>query len=83
MQWYEVRAALKYSYYRTKDNWEQARLVSYLIAQVNSKKKLKYQDICEFPWEKENTDEDTKISKEDIERLNKLAEDYLSKTNTH
>lgn len=78
MEWYEIGAALKYSYYVTKQQWEQARFISYITAQVQCSKKLKYDDIITFAWEKEDQDEEdtTKINKEDIERLNKLAEAY-------
>lgn len=82
MQWYEINAALKYQYYAIKDGWEQARLISFLIAQSNSRKKLKMEDILEFPWEKEKEEHTTSISKEEIERLRKEAEYYL-KQNTN
>lgn len=81
MQWYEISAALKYQYYAVKDGWEQARLIGFLIAQSNSTKKLKMEDILEFPWEKnsnESIEDKTIITKEDIERLRKEAEKYLN-----
>jgi len=31
--------------------WESSRLIAYVVAQVNSKKKLTFQDICSFKWE--------------------------------
>lgn len=76
MEWYEINAALKYQHYTFKEDWEQARLIAYVMAQVNSKKRLKIEDIIKFPWDKENNIDDTKITKEDIERLNKLAQAY-------
>lgn len=82
MQWYEINAALKYNYYAVKDNWEQARLITYMIAQTNSKHKLKFEDIATFPWENEK-DVDKPISKEDIERLNKQAQAYLNTINNN
>ena len=79
MEWYEVNAALKYSHYAIKDNWEQARLIAYMIAQVNNKRHLKFGDIAKFYWENETDEEDAKpITKEDIERLNNLAKAYLN-----
>ena len=83
MQGYEVSAALKYQYYAVKDGWEQARLISFLIAQSNSRKKLKMEDILEFPWEKEKEEHITSISKEEIERLRKEAEYYLKQNTTN
>ena len=84
MQWYEISAALKYQYYAVKDGWVQARLISFLIAQSNSRKKLKMEDILEFPWEKnsnEPIEDRTMISKEDIERLKQEAENYIKNMN--
>ena len=40
MEMYEVRTAFKYQYYSVKDDWEQARLIAYMTAAVNSSKKL-------------------------------------------
>lgn len=82
MQWYEINAALKYNYYAVKDNWEQARLITYMIAQTNSKRRLKFEDITTFPWEEEKQ-EDKPISKEDIERLNKQAQAYINTINNN
>lgn len=79
MQWYEINAALKYAYYGIKDSWEQSRLVAYVIAQTNSRKKLKFEDITKFYWEGKENVEDTKITKTDIERLNKMAQAYINK----
>ena len=72
IQPYEINSLMKYGYYRSKENWEQARLISYLIAQCNSKKTLKLQDIIKFQWEKEN--ETQTITNEQIETLTKQAE---------
>lgn len=77
MQMYEINSLMKYSYYKHKDEWEQARLISYLIAQVNSSKKLKIDDIIKFHWEGENSsDSDKQISQEEIEMLQRQAEEY-------
>ncbi len=67
---------MKYEYYSDKDNWEQARLISYLIAQTNSNKTLHLTDIIKFPWETENAN-NTSISNEDVARLKEKAEQYL------
>lgn len=78
---YELNAAMKYSYYAVKDDWEQARLIAYIVAQVNSKKTLKMQDIMKFHWEEETEHGDTKITKEEIEMLKRQAEAYLKSQN--
>ena len=65
-------------YYANKDVWEANRLTAYITAQVNSKRKLKVTDLVTFPWEEESASEsDNRITKEDIERLQKQAENYL------
>lgn len=74
---YEVRAIMKYQYYAHKDEWESSRLIAYLIAQTNSKRKLSFTDIVKFHWEKEEeSEEETTISKEEIERLKREADQY-------
>ena len=76
MEWYEVDAALKYQYYSYKEEWEQARMISYIVAQVNSKKRLKLEDILKFPWDGKGGEFEHQISKADIERLHKMAKNY-------
>lgn len=81
MELYEAQVALKYGYYASKDTWEANRLVAYIIAQVNSKKRLKIEDIIKFPWENEDIEKVQPTSKEDLERLRKKAENYLKHNN--
>lgn len=77
MTWAEIQTLLKYDYYSVKDQWEQARLIAYMTAQVNSKRKLTFQDIVEFPWENEEDEEEVKpISQEEIKRLQEKAKEY-------
>ncbi len=78
---YEAQVAMKYGYYANKDTWEANRLTAYITAQVNSKRRLKVADIVTFPWENTEEETDTRISKEDIERLQKQAESYLKHNN--
>lgn len=82
MQMYEARALMKYDYYSSKDSWEQSRLVAYVMAQVNSTKRLKPTDILQFEWDKQNN-EANKISDEDIARLQNKAKDYLKYMNSN
>ena len=76
MEFYEVKAVMEYSYYSYKDSWEQARLISYLIAQTNTTKQLKLSDILEFHWDEETAKADTSLSNEDVERLRQKAQQY-------
>lgn len=82
IEWYEINALMQYQYYSLKDNWEQARLIAFMIAQTNSKRKLKLQDIVPFTWEEDEENEDNKpITKSEIERLKARAQDYLYNKN--
>lgn len=76
MKWYEINGLMKYEYYKEKEDWEQARLIAYVIAQVNSKKKLKIEDVVPFYWEKEDN---KTTSKEEFERLKNKAQEYIKK----
>ena len=82
MELYEINSLIKYQYYSIIDNWEQARLIAFMIAQTNSKKKLKLQDVVPFVWdEDEEMEEEKPITKTEIERLKARAQDYLSNKN--
>ena len=79
---YEAKALLDFEYYSHKDGWEQARMIAWMIAQVNSKKQLHTDDITKFYWEKgETIEKKKKITKEDVERLKNKAQEYLKKIN--
>lgn len=71
---YELEALVSNIHRKSKDSWEQARMVSYVIAQSNSSKKLKPSDIIKFTWDEENAD--TSISNDDIKRLKEKAKQY-------
>lgn len=79
MQMYEVDTLINNLYKANKNGWEQARMIAYLLAQVNSSKKLKPTDIISFSWDKEQNKGDTKISNEDIERLRDEAKQFINK----
>lgn len=76
IEMYEINSLMTYSYYRNKESWEQARLITYLIAQTHSQKKLKLEDIIKFEWEKHSIHSETYISTEDINRLSQQAEAF-------
>ena len=56
MKPYELSIICNSLHLRFKDSWEQSRLIAYLIAQTNSKKRLKPSDIIKFPWEQKVKD---------------------------
>jgi hypothetical protein len=53
MEMWEARMLLPGLYLRHRDAWEANRLTAYVIAQSNSKRRLRAQDLVRFPWEKE------------------------------
>ena len=55
MKPYELKVILDSLHLRIKDDWEQARLIAYMVAQVNSRKKLRPTDIIKFGWENETS----------------------------
>lgn len=78
MQEYEIRTIVDNLPHIDRNGWEQTRLSMYANAQMNTKKKLKVKDIVTFPWENESESE-TEISTEDIQRLKEKAK-KISKT---
>lgn len=76
---YEINSLIKHSYKRHKNQWEQARLISFLIAQTNSTKKLQLEDIIKFKWEKEQEEEEKRIensvSLTDLEEMMRDADE--------
>lgn len=78
MQWYEVEACLNGLENKNKAGWEQTRFISYIIAQVNSTKKLKPTDILSFKWDKtEEASKETIITNENVQRLKDKANQTL------
>ena len=76
MKPYELSIICESLHLRVKDSWEQTRMICYLIAQTNSKKKLKPNDIISFPWEKEKTVKKAEVKQltlEDVETIKALA----------
>lgn len=78
MEMYELNAAMKYSYHGVKDEWEQARLIAYVVAQSQSSKRIKMEDIMKFPWEEDDKEHDTMVTKEQAEMLKAQAQAYLN-----
>ena len=60
--------------------WETARLNAYVVAQVNSRKKLTQQDVLRFKWEdmKDFMKDDhvIEMSNSDITRLQELSKNF-------
>lgn len=64
--------------YCDRNSWEQSRMNAYILAQVNSRKKLSPSDIVSFKWEDNNELEEhiTTITDEDIERLKNISKQW-------
>lgn len=54
-------------------------MICYMVAQVNSRKKLKPSDVMSFKWD--GTTTSTAISNEDITRLKEKANNTINKLN--
>ena len=76
MHFYEAKSLIKNKHFKTKDIWEMTRFLAYITAQVQCTKKIEIKDILKFPWEQEENTHT--ITKEDIEALQKKAEEYLN-----
>lgn len=76
MKDYEVYLLLDNIQYSEKNDWERSRFESYVVAQVNSKKKIKPTDLVKFSWDN-NDKPSTEISTQDIERLKKKSEEII------
>ena len=81
MKIYEVNSLMRNAYKKSRDSWEQCRFISYILAQINSTKKLKLTDILSFTWDKEEDNKNTMITNEDIERLKNKANQIIKKLN--
>lgn len=80
MKDYEVYLLLDNIQYSEKNDWERSRFESYVVAQVNNKKKLKPTDLIKFSWDKEPNDKpSTEISIQDIDRLQKKSEEIMKR----
>lgn len=79
MQFYEVSSLLESYYLKHKDSWEQARLIAYMTAQVNSKNTISPEDIIKFYWEKNDKPAvDNEQEQRDIELEIKQIENILN-----
>ena len=79
---YEIEPLVSNIYRKNKESWEQTRFISFIVAQVNSTKKLKPTDILSFNWDDipESEKHSTAISNEDIKRLQEQADEYIKQT---
>lgn len=76
LEYWEVNDILDNIEYLDRNQWEQTKLNTYVLAQANSRKMIDKDKFMSFAWDKEETEEEHnyEISNEDIERLKKIAE---------
>ena len=80
MKFYEIPELVKGLNLKSRESWEQTRLLAYMTAQVNSTKKIKPTDILQFEWDAKEPDvEEKMISKADVKRLSKKTDEVLKK----
>ena len=77
---YELEPLISNLHKKDRYSWEQARMISYIIAQTNSTKQLSPTDIMKFDWD-EAKEKDTSISKDDIARLRAKANQFINTKN--
>ena len=78
MKPYELSIICESLHLKVKDSWEQARMISYMIAQTNSTKRLKPTDIIKFAWETEKekehkTQHAKPLTLEDVDKIKARA----------
>lgn len=62
--------------YCNRPEWEQTRLIMYILAQVNSKKHLEMTDILSFPWDDNYEEKNTEMTNEERDRLKEKAKAF-------
>lgn len=76
---YELPVLLENIHKRKKDEWEQTRFISYLIAQTNSAKKMLPTDLLKFSWDEDKEQQpETAITNNDIARLRDKAKQFIN-----
>ena len=82
MQLYELEVILDNLQLKHKQNWEQTRLLAYIIAQSNSTKKINITDVVKFSWDNEKNDTIDIMTDEDKDRLRKKSNEIIKELNT-
>lgn len=78
MEEWEVYNFYEQLKYANKPEWEMTRLLMYVTAQVQSRKKLKMNEILSLPWDKDFNDKSsmpTEITNEEKEALRRQAKE--------
>ena len=73
LQDFEVELLYENLKYADRPSWEQTRLLAFILAQVNSKKKLEMTDIMSFSWDENYEEKNIEMSNEDRDKLRAKA----------
>ena len=78
---YELEVILDNLHLKHKQNWEQTRLIAYIIAQSNSTKKINITDVVKFSWDNEKNETIDIMTDEDKDRLRKKSDEIINELN--
>lgn len=83
MEMYEIELFMNQLHLVYQESWEQARFLSYMIANNNPfrKKELPIHDIMKFSWDNENVNGGKELNEQELEALKDRAkqfEQYIS-----
>ena len=73
LQDFEVELLYENLKYADRPSWEQTRLLAFILAQVNSKKRLEITEILSFPWDENYEEKNIEMSNEDRDKLRAKA----------
>lgn len=73
LQNFEVELLYENLKYADRPSWEQTRLLAFILAQVNSKKRLEMTDIMSFSWDEHYEEKNIEMSNEDRDKLRAKA----------
>lgn len=77
IQEYEIATIFDYIQYADRNIWESARLQMYILAQVNSKKKLKPGDILHLAWDDDHKEKP--LSHEELTALDNKSREIAAR----
>lgn len=78
MEFYEIAALMKYSFYKSMEGWEQSRMTGFITAKSNGAKINKIEDLIKFPWEKKQKSEPVFMSEEKMASMRERAKSVIA-----
>lgn len=74
ISFYEINSLMKYQYYKDMENWEQTRMLGFIIARSNGSKINKIEKLIKFPWEEKEKNKRVFISDEKMKSFREKAQ---------